>query len=453
MNVIELGELSASDEPEPDEPGTEFGPRTLRRLVVAAVVLLCAFGLGAAAPPGAHPPLVRDLWSAPMTAQDTMTLRSDGLFVFRNSGTGEVELTAYEPASGAVRWVREYSGNVNWMYQGEEAGLLLIPGDEKYADIEFEDGSNGQIGYGGSTTAIDVWTGRQLWKMTGEVQAVAAASVLLAERDSAGDYVSVRLVDARTGAQIWRHPAGRALHVIVKNEGPAPALIVMARADGRIAVLRWSDGVLLRDRRLPWSAPDPQAGVDTYLSTAGDLLLVSRNNPGRTLLTAYRTATLDKVWEIETYAYPYVQDCGPVLCLVDSSALQGLDPRTGRPVWTRPGDSGGATVAGEHLITSDGTEPPAQRLVDPATGAQIGSGGTGWPLRQEPYAGSLILLHRVYGKEMRDAVDHLNLTTGEVTRVGLLAAPAERMEGSQCDSAGPHLVCQRTGTLVVTNVG
>ncbi|WP_433827082.1 PQQ-binding-like beta-propeller repeat protein [Actinoplanes sp. CA-015351] len=452
MAVIDLGEYNVPIEPEPPGPKSEFNPRSVRRMLLAGIVLACALLIGSGAPPAM--PLVRDIWSAPITDQDSMTIRTDGVFVFRSTGINQVDLTAYEPATGDVLWSRSSEGNVNWTYQGEEAGLLLIPGDEKFSNIEYDDGSFGQISYGGTTTALDARTGERLWKATGEVQAAASASVLLAERNTDGNFVSVWLADARTGAEIWRRPAGEALHLIIKNEGPAPVLVVLADPTGRTTVLRYADGSVIREKQLPWTPAQPVSGVDTYLTVADDLVMVSRNDPAKARLAAYRTGSLERLWEIEAPSYSYLMECGPILCLADGMTLQGLDPLTGRKVWERAGESSGLMLVGGYILASSNTDPPAQFLVDPATGEQIGAGGVGWPVRYEPFNGSIVLLHRIYGEgPLRDAVDHLDLTTGEVTRVGQLESSADQVEGSRCDAAGRYLACQRTGEVVITSIG
>jgi outer membrane protein assembly factor BamB len=454
MTVIELGEFNnVPGDPEPERGGrAEFDPRTRRRVVYAAVLLACALLIGGSARPGE--PLVHELWSTPLTDQDSMSIRRDGVFVFRSAGTTGVELTAYETATGKARWTRASTGNVNWMYQGEQAGLVLIPGDEKYANLEFGDGGQGQIAYGGTTTAIDSRTGRQLWRAPGEAQAVASTSVLLGERDSAGNYVSVWLADARTGAEIWRRPVAGALHLIVRNEGPAPILIVLADKSGNTTVLRYADGSVLKEKTLPWAEPKPEEGRDTYLSVVEDLVLVSRNDPQKAVVTAYRTGSLERLWEIRMSPYAYLAECGPVLCYVDGVSLYGLDPRTGAERWKRAGDSGGAVLVGDRLLASDGAEPPAHFLVDPATGEKVGAGGVGYPMRYEAFDGAILLLHRFYGDgPMWDAVDYLDMATGEVTRVGRLAGAADVQQGWRCDSVERYLACQRDGRLIVTAVG
>ncbi|BBH64539.1 hypothetical protein ACTI_12240 [Actinoplanes sp. OR16] len=452
MTVIELGEFNAPSEPGEPAGRAEFNPRSVRRALIAAVALVSAMVLGGAARPG--DPLVHDIWSAPMTEQDSMTVREDGIFVFRGTGATTVELTAYETATGAVRWRRDSPGRINWMYPGAAAGLLLIPGDEKWANLEFDDGGQGLLSYGGTTTALESTTGRQLWKTAGDVQAVASSSVLLGERDSHGDYVTVRLVDARTGAEIWRRPAGGALHLNVQDEGPSPILVILADKTGRTTVLRFADGSVIKERRLPWSATDVQNGVDTYLSIADDLVLVSRNTLKKATVTAYRAGSLERLWETDMSPYAYIVECGPILCHADGSSLFGIDPRTGRQLWERPGDGGGVIQVGDRLITAENADPPRQSVVDPLTGEQAGTGGIGYPVRAEAYEGSVLLLHRVYGQgPMRDAVDYLDLKTGEITRVGLLGSSADMQQGWRCDSTGRYLACQREDRLVVTAVG
>ena len=73
-------------------------------------------------------------------------------------------------------------------------------------------------------------------------------------------------------------------------------------------------------------------------------------------------------WETTSTSYSYPQDCGPVLCLSEADATHGLDPLTGRRLWSLPGYGGAWPVAENRLLaTTNSPETQDQILIDPAT--------------------------------------------------------------------------------------
>ena len=465
MTVIELGDVSptAGDEP---PPRPEFHPRSVRRLVTVGVALLCALVLGASARPGT--PTVHQVWSVPISSGDSVTARTDGLYLHRFQD-GRPQITAYETATGAVRWTRRTEGNVSWMYQGEPAGALLLSGDEKFEDVEFDDGSLGQIAYGGSTTALDAATGRWRWRVPGEVQFVTGDTVLLADRDRTGDFERLRLVGARDGAEIWTRALPRQRHLSVQSEDGAPPRIVVADRAGNATALRHSDGAVLAEQDLAWSRAELEHGIDTYLYIVGDLVIVHRNDPASGSITAYRADTLERLWARDTQPYPTTQSCGPVICLSETGRMLGLDPGTGVVRWTVAAGTGAQPISPDRLlISADSGDPPEQFLIDPATGERIGSPVRGWSLEVRPAAGPrfdatgtpvgpaarrIVVLSRFFTPgALRTAVRHLDVATGRVVLVGEVTT-TEQVGGDQCDSVLGYLACRRDDELVVTEVG
>ena len=448
MTVIELGEVSpGSEEP---HPRPEFGPRAVRRLVVAGVVLLCALTLGASARPGT--PFVHEIWSIPATGGDQMTLRDDGMFLHRNED-GRARITAYETATGTVRWTRQSEGDVAWMYQGEAAGLLLFSGGEKFADITFDDGGQGQIAYGGTTTALEAATGRWRWRVPGEVQFVTAGAVLLAERDVTGDLTTIRLVGADDGADLWRREWPGLRHLSVQDEGDGPPRIVVAERDGAATALRYSDGAVLAERRLSWSPAGPAQVMDTYLYIAGPVLLVHRNTQAEGSVDAYHAETLEPLWSRDTESHPGTQLCGPVICLGEATRMTGLEPLTGRTRWELPGGRHPQPIDDHRmLVAADSEYPPDQFLADPATGTRIGAAVRGWSLRTDPDDDTVVILGRVLAPgPLRTSVRHLDLATGRITLVGEVVT-TDQVGGEQCDSVPGYLACRQGDRLVVTAV-
>ena len=449
MTVIELGDVGAPA-PGPDgrETGPEFHPRSWRRPASLAVVLLCLLTFTASGRPGT--PMVHEVWSIRPSGEFTPTVRADGVFVHQRT-RDETELVAYEPATGAVRWRRAFDGSPAYVGNGEEAGLLLIPADEKVANVRLDDGSPGVVTYGGTTTAVDARTGDLLWRGPGELLDARADTLLLGERARNGDLVSIRLLRSRTGTVVWRRAVDGVEQLVVPPWDPAPSRLVTADGTGHVTVLDYSDGAVLAERPLPWTRSRPSRGVDTYLGAANGLLVVTRNQPERSAVAAYRLDSLDELWQTGARAYPYVQDCGPLLCIAQAAGLVAVEPLTGRQVWRLPGYSGATLVAEDRLLASGpGPEPAEQALLEPATGRRIGTGGAGWPTASPFGAESLVLMHRVFeGERVYSTVSHLDVRTGRLVRIGAI----DGVDVPQCSSAGRYMACDQSGRLVITAFG
>ncbi|MBG0561884.1 outer membrane protein assembly factor BamB family protein [Actinoplanes aureus] len=447
MSVIELGDVSsAAPGPERRETGPEFDPRSWRRVAAAGVVILCLLVFAASGRPGA--PMVRQVWQIRPPTDYAMTAREDGLFVSQRSDHG-TELVAYDLATGAARWRLPTEGEPGHIIGGEEAGMLLIPGDEKLEDIRLDDDTLGVVAYGGSTTAVDSRAGYRLWRQTGEVLHEQSDTLLLGERNRNSDITSIRLIEARTGTTIWQRAVTGVRHVVVPLS--APGRIVTADDLGNLTARRYDDGTVLAERRVPWIPSRPDSGLDMFLAEANGLLLATRNTREKSEITAYRLDALDQLWRIETSAYAWTQGCGPVLCVSESKALTALEPLTGRPVWRLPDYSGVIPVAEDRLLAATpGQEPEHQILVDPATGRQIGPGGAGWPLYGSVDDDSLLLLHRIIGTGTAySGVSELDLKTGRIYRIGAI----DGFDGPQCGSAGRFMACDHAGRVVVTAFG
>lgn len=446
MSVIELGDVSSAPPgPERREAGPEFDPRSWRRIAAVAVVLVCLLALAASGRPGT--PMVHEVWSIHPTADYAMSVRPDGVFVHQRT-MGAAEVVAYELTSGKVRWRRPVEGVPLYLTDGEEAGLLLIRADEKVRQITFEDGGMGVVAYGGHTTALDARTGDRLWQQPGEVMNATRDTLLFAERQSDGKVSSLRLVRPRDGTVVWRRELSGVEQVMVPS---LPDRIVTADSAGTITVLRYSDGTEVHERRLPWSTSRPGLGIDTYVAELNGLLVIIQNDPRKSEISTYRLDSLEQLWRTQKGPYAYAQDCGPVLCLAETTAITGVDALTGRQLWRLPGFSGVTQVAEDRLLASvPGPEPGRQVVLEPDTGRQIGPGGTGWALTTGADAESVIVLRRIIEEHRAySTISHLDLETGRSLRIGAI----DGVDGHQCTPAGRHMVCDQGGRLVVTAVG
>jgi outer membrane protein assembly factor BamB len=450
MTVIELGDVgAAAPDPERPERHPEFNPRTWRRVAAIGVMLLCLLVLGASGLPG--PRTVREVWSVRPNAGFAVTVRADGVFVHQPTRDGS-DLIAYDLADGAVRWRLPLDRQPTYMSLGEEAGLLLIPGDQKSKQIKLEDGSTGFVVYGGTTTAIDARTGRELWRGPGEVLDARRDTLLFGERDQDSLFSSIWLVRPRDGSIVWRHDVAASEQVTIPQDQSAPDRIVTADSQGKVTVLRYTDGKALREARLPWSRGTPGFGFSTYLSVTNGLVMTIRQDADQSsLIEAYRLDTLEELWRKEASTYAFAQGCGPLLCLSEQTAVGALEPLTGRPVWRQPGYSGLHLVAEDRVLASlPGSASEEQALLDLTTGRKIGPGGTGWAVQGPAVDGSQILVRRVLEERRAySALSHLDLETGRVVRIGEIAGA----DGPQCMAARRYMACDQAGRLTVTAVG
>ncbi|WP_328461870.1 PQQ-binding-like beta-propeller repeat protein [Actinoplanes sp. NBC_00393] len=450
MTVIELGDVgAAAPDPEEREKHPEFNPRTWRRVAAIGVTLLCLLVLGASGLPG--PPTVREVWSVRPNAGFAMTVRSDGVFVHQPTRDGS-DLVAYDLADGTVQWRLPFDRQPTYMSLGEEAGLLLIPGDEKSKQIKLEDGSTGFVVYGGTTTAIDARTGQELWRGRGEVLDARRDALLFAERGQDSFFSSIWLVRPRDGSIVWRRDVTATEQVTVPQDQSSPDRIVTADSQGKVTVVRYADGKVVHEAELPWSRGTPGFGYSTYLSVTNGLVMTIRQDADRSsLIEAYRLDTLEELWRREASAYAFAQGCGPLLCLSEETAVSTLEPLTGRPVWQQPGYSGIQLVAEDRVLASlPGSASEEQVLLDLTTGRKIGSGATGWPLQGPAVDGSQILVRRVLEERRAySSISHLDLETGRVVRIGEIP----NADGPQCMSARRYMACDQAGELTITAVG
>jgi hypothetical protein len=168
-------------------------------------------------------------------------------------------------------------------------------------------------------------------------------------------------LDLRTGRRLWADDErGSALTVPVS--GDAGAVLVVS-----------ADRLTLRDARsgaIRRQAEFPPATRPSWVDTAGDLLLVRRGTAnGGALISAYRMATVEPVWQTDE-----PPDTGPggfcvgLPCRPDRYGVAALDPRTGLPQW-RTGVNLDLTAWDGGVVEERGLGGGPTRLLSRATGA------------------------------------------------------------------------------------
>lgn len=165
MATIELGEISGR-RPEDSRPlGRD------RRLAAAAVVVLCSLTVAGSAVPA--PRGVRPLWSVSGMGSPSSALTADSAYVYR-SDANSTRVSAYDLASGRLRWQRSFPGAAGYVQVAERAGLLLIP-----AEVS----RTARPGY--ETVALSAATGAEAWRAPGEPYTVGGDTALMtADRKS-----------------------------------------------------------------------------------------------------------------------------------------------------------------------------------------------------------------------------------------------------------------------------
>ncbi|MDI6097809.1 PQQ-binding-like beta-propeller repeat protein [Actinoplanes sp. NEAU-A12] len=452
VSVIDLGDVSdpsARLDEYPPARRHEFDRATLRRLTTAVIAGVCALLLGGSALPG--PPVLREVWSVPFSDNDSMSAQGGLLFVNR-AVTGGSELTAYDMATGALRWTRASDESPVWIDAATQPGVILLPSDEQVTALTLEDGSVVSYAYGGTLTAIDPATGNRLWERPGmQVYGDDGDKVLLHESGGDGQITAFRLVGARDGSIVWeqRAPAG-VDRVEVQSENGVAAHIVTATPTGEITVLRYSDGTTVASAQVPWSPTSSSDGTGSMIATAPGLVMVLHITRDTNTVTAYRATTLEELWTREFTDSAHVQDCGPVLCVGGGNFFTAVDPATGEARWSGDGNAAfGLLLPNDRLLVSGNDDAPQQTIVDVATGRPVGGAGRGRLLYRDDRTGALFLLRGLFPDLNRMAVSRLDPVTGRAVTLGALPIRDDRF----CTGEGRYLACQVETTLTVTAVG
>ncbi len=364
MAVIELGLVTDGD-PAP----RDSGPLLARPFVAAALVVCCLLALSGSEVPGQHG--MRTLWSLPADAGTTSYVTSGGsLYVLR---TDESTLTAHDLHTGAVRWRTATAGD--WIWQpGPGADVLLLPTTPLGTDNPYT---------GADLIAVDAHTGQQLWRRHGDLLDTAGGLALLLEW-AAGDG-TLRAVRLRDGSAAWSHAAPGWSEVLADA---GSGRVVTATGEGTIDVYAYTDGHRLAGATIPWTTrpPDVLDSPGSSLRLMAGTLLLQRDDPGReSLVTAYDTATLTRLWQLTLPVYSGIVDCGPLLCVYAGDSLSGHDRATGERRWQLSQAANVSVLGTDRLLVEDFAE---FRLLDAATGRAVADLGEARPV-QDPRTGDV----------------------------------------------------------------
>ncbi len=422
MTIIDLGDPgSAATAPAPARRRPDH--RAVMRWAAAAVAVLCAVTLTRSTVSGSTE--IRPGWSVAFSATSLVDAAGDTVFVQSvNAGS---QVTAYELRSGAVRWSKGLPmprGRMTARVPGAVLAPILLQG----------------------TVALDPRTGAEMWRLPGDVVHATPGTALLTHPDR-----TVSLVRMTDGGRIWsRAIEGDESWAVV---GPQRQRIVAAAPDGRLQVLRLSDGALLSQGRVENGTGVPvRNGV---LAQAG-LLFVNRMEGDRAVVTAYDLDTLRQRWRYtqsasdEIVTGPAARACGVVLCFADGTATIGLDPATGTIRWRAADFVDAVPVTGQNRVLADSAGDGRYALIDTATGTVVVSLGAGTVVRDAVRSVPAYHLHPIAPSGRRVAVGRIDLATGGLQVRGILGAAGPQ----GCTAVAHTLICvMRDGRLTVTDVG
>jgi outer membrane protein assembly factor BamB len=392
-----------------------------RTALIFLVVLATLTALSAAAPPA---PVITHLLSAGGQPAAAFVLSPDSLFTasFGANPNSESAVRRWDLTDGGQRWAAAVPQNVQNLVYDDTAHVLM-----------------GRSGAEPNAIFLDADTGAVLWhddSPNSVVVSMVGGRALMAT-EFAADQRRLRLVEARTGRQVWSRVVDAAGYF-----GPdelwavAPTRLIAVGTTGHAVVLRYTDGAVLTEGDLDVEIVPQFDGAFSAdyvgVSTVGDVLYVSRRERGATSLTAWSIGSLTPLWRAVGGPAGLMNDCGPALCVAGQDFLSALDPADGRVLWRRSGPASAFRYDERSVLAYDRSDIPEGTLLDPATGAVLRRLGRVVHLNGVLLRGDGVLFGRTW-VEVTDGDDAQHV-------VGVLdtAAPYG------CAMNGPYLACPTT---------
>jgi len=414
------------------EPRVATGPRpsAWRRVIAVGAVLAAVLaGIlgGSAAPRPALIPVV----SIPTGITDTVTLVGDHVFVRARNAT---RLDVYSLPTGRHLWRLGWPESIDTLRVDATLGVLLV----ETFDI---------TRLAGTVTALELGTGRVLWRSDGLVsvlgQEVDGAALLApADPSRAGQ---VKLVDVRTGAVRWSRATAQS--TALGDDGPGRFLLRSPAGDAQVVELR--TGRVLTSGLL--GAPDPAAATKLdpdpvpWVSIVEGQVFLVYGADNASVIAAYDGTTFKERWRATEDGRVYwVAGCGPVLCVGGEGGVVGVDPATGARRWGPTAWSGAYPIGdGSRALMVGATGEWASALVDTATGA-VRVPMRGWAPAESATAADPSLLTVSEVGRLGVWIGVLDAVRARVSPVSWLSGIANQCQQAAADPGYTYLACQTT---------
>ncbi|MEV4707213.1 PQQ-binding-like beta-propeller repeat protein [Actinoplanes sp. NPDC049316] len=449
MGVIELGLVTDAGQEPLESLSRPIRHGDLRRILLAAIALLCLFGVTASALPVSHAP--RQLWTVPFRdGSDGFTVTPEAVYVL---STMDGSLTAYASHTGEVLWSSTELGGASWV-GAVESGVMLLPAEDTTVQVDDPEGGGSYYRqFTRRTVAVDAATGRHLWRQPGDFAASADGLVLLVEWNDDGTSArTLRVVRLRDGSPVWDRPGGGLETWVAGNGiGAGSDRLVTVTDSGATTVYDLTNGREVASGRLPWNRQDRGDGTYTNISAEGHRLYLENVVDQRGTVSAYDTETLGKLWQIDTRSYGGFTSCGPVLCISTPLGTTGYDRDTGHLRWSRADAANVYPITGGLLVV-DEQNGGRRTLIDAGSGVAVIDMGTATLVWDYTSADDMpYLVSHTEEPAGRMAVSRLDSRTRHVRLLGTIDAISE----NSCQSAATILACVAAGDgrLAVTDVG
>jgi hypothetical protein len=421
--VIDLGERTIAD-PEPPMP---INGRLVLRIVLAVVAVAGVLLAGGSAWPLGHGP--HELWRTTVGDSADPPLFDDTTLYLKSDTT----LTAYDRATGRVRWKADTGGDVSVLLPaGPRAPILLMADFDNGASLVEVGAALGVVIFSHHTFALDKATGRRLWQIDGELGQVEAGTALVGTHDDGGNLLAVKAIRLSDGATLWSTPlSAQSVWTAFGSQ------VVTSTEDGAVTVRRLVDGSVLRTGRIA-----PVRDADLY--PVGDYLVADR----MPFVTVYDPGTLAALW----HTPGQIEQCGPVICILDEDGMTAREPSTGAVLW-RLADVVEARSAGDGKLLVDtgprsglGWAAGPYSMIDARSGRRTAGPIFGFLPSSRSLDGSVVLLHDTSTPAYSSSIIRVSAPTGRAIGLGTMPRPVH----DTCAVQGETLACETSGRLIVT---
>ena len=147
-----------------------------------------------------------------------------------------------------------------------------------------------------------------------------------------------------------------------------------------------------------------------------------------------------RIWEAGGGPAGFPHDCGPVLCVTNQTVLAGVDPATGRTLWSSPAWQYASVFDDRHLFAGDRQDDPEAAMLEPRTGRVLSRLGHTFAVGQVLLRADTKALGRIAFDYYDPAADVVRMTGAAVTDGAAWGCVSWRAYVACSTAAGPTKV-------------